>query len=334
MLVAALLAGCGGGDAVDPAPAASVSDGASVADGSVEPTPAPSPVAGRIVLLDPGHNGGNATNTSAINKKVPDGRGGTKACNTTGTTTDEDDEYLALPEHAFNFVVAESVKGLLESKGVVVKMTREDDKGIGPCVDKRAEMAAEVNADAMISIHADGAAASGHGFHIAYSKPPLNAAQGPPSVSLATALRDSMSAEGLIISTYIGKQGLSARDDLAGLNLSKRPAALVECGNMKNHDDKVAMSNPQGRARFAEGIAAGILDWLTHNSAQSLRAVSSGKTKSTTSESASSSTKSTATTKSTTTAKSKSSSTTSTTKSTPKSTSSSSTSTTKSSTAN
>lgn len=319
---------------MDPAPAASVSDGAGVADNGVEPTPAPSPVTDRIVLLDPGHNGGNAANPAAINKKVPDGRGGTKACNTVGSSTDANDEYYAVAEHAFNFDIALRVKELLESKHVVVKMTRADDKGVGPCVNKRAEMASEVNADAMVSIHADGAAASGHGFHVAYSKPPLNAAQGTPSVSLATALRDSMSGEGLIISTYIGKQGLSARDDLAGLNLSKRPAALVECGNMKNPDDQVAMSNPQGRQRFAEGIAAGILDWLTHNSAQSLRAVTSGKTKSTTSESASSETKSTATTKSTASAKSKSSSSPSTTKSTPKSTSSGSSSTTKSSTAN
>ena len=42
------------------------------------PSAAPRPVSG-VVVLDPGHNGGNAANPAAINRQVPAGRGRTQA---------------------------------------------------------------------------------------------------------------------------------------------------------------------------------------------------------------------------------------------------------------
>ena len=56
-------------------------------------------------------------------------------------------------------------------------LTRDNDTGIGPCVDVRGRAGERAGADAVVSIHADGAAPGGHGFHVAYSDPPLNAAQ-------------------------------------------------------------------------------------------------------------------------------------------------------------
>src|SRR5690242_3600524 len=60
----------------------------------------PADLKNQVVVLDPGHNGGNAANPLEINRLVPDGRGGRKPCNTTGTATDS-----GYPEHAFNFDV-------------------------------------------------------------------------------------------------------------------------------------------------------------------------------------------------------------------------------------
>src|SRR5699024_3998368 len=45
---------------------------------------------GKTIAIDPGHNGGNASHPDEISRQVPDGRGGTKACNTTGTSTNSD----------------------------------------------------------------------------------------------------------------------------------------------------------------------------------------------------------------------------------------------------
>ena len=211
----------------------------------------------RVVVLDPGHNGGNAGAPAAINRQVPDGRGGTKACNTTGTSTD-----AGYAEHAFTFDVAQRVEQRLSAQGVRVVLTRTDDHGVGPCVDERGHAGDQAGADAVVSIHADGAAPSGKGFHVAYSDPPLNAAQRGPARTLATDLRDGLSAAGFPRSTYIGRDGLSPRTDLAGLNLATRPAALVECANMRNAAEAAVVTSAAGRDRYAAAIADGILRFL------------------------------------------------------------------------
>lgn len=220
---------------------------------------APVPVAaGKVVVLDPGHNGGNASNPAEINKKVPAGRGQTKACNTTGTSTN-----AGYTEHQFTWDVSVRVRDLLAAKGIKVVMTRDNDTGVGPCVDRRAAIGNQAGAAAVVSIHADGSNSPGaHGFHIAYSAPPLNAAQGEPAKRLATTLRDGLRSAGFATSTYIGSAGLSPRDDLGGLNLSERPAALVECGNMRNPDEAAVLSSAPGRQRYADAIAAAIIAYL------------------------------------------------------------------------
>jgi N-acetylmuramoyl-L-alanine amidase len=210
------------------------------------------------VVLDAGHNGGNGADAAEINKQVPAGRGRTKPCNTTGTSTN-----AGYPEHAFTFDVAQRVGAALSAQGTEVVYTRPDDSGVGPCVDKRAAAGNSANATAVVSIHADGSNSSGaRGFHVAYSSPPLNAQQGEPSTRLATTLRDGLRSAGFPSANYIGQDGLAPRDDLAGLNLSTRPAALIECGNMRDASEAAAMSTPGGRQRYAAAIAAAIESYL------------------------------------------------------------------------
>lgn len=213
---------------------------------------------GKVVVLDAGHNGGNASHVAEINKLVPAGRGETKPCNTTGTSTN-----AGYTEHAFTFDVAQRVGAALTAKGVKVVYTRTNDTGVGPCVDKRAAVGNAANVSAVVSIHGDGSTSAGaHGFHVAYSSPPLNAQQGEPSTSLATTLRDGMRSAGFTSANYIGQDGLSARSDLAGLNLSTRPAALIECGNMRNASEAAEMSSAEGRQHYASAIAAAIEAYL------------------------------------------------------------------------
>jgi N-acetylmuramoyl-L-alanine amidase len=210
-----------------------------------------------VVVLDPGHNGGNGANPAAINRPVPDGRGGTKACNTTGTETD-----AGYPEHAFTWDVSQRVRRGLEAAGVRVVLTRPDDDGVGPCIDERGRAGAAADADAVVSIHADGSAAGNSGFHLALSDPPLNAAQGGPATDLALAVRAAMRAAGFPDSDYIGTDALSRRSDLGGLNHSTRPTVLVECANMRNSTEAALVSSEAGRQRYAGAIAAGILAFL------------------------------------------------------------------------
>ncbi len=213
-----------------------------------------SSIEGMSVFLDPGHNGAN---DASISTQVPDGRGGSKDCQTTGTSTA--DGYA---EHSFNWDVALRVRAALEQQGVHTQMSRTDDDSVGPCVDQRAAAANAMRPDADVSIHADGGPASGHGFHVNYSAPPLNDAQRGGSMHLATAMRDSLVASGLQPATYVGSDGLYGRADLAGLNLAEYPAVLVETGNMQNPGEAAEMETPQGRQRYADAISAGIVAYL------------------------------------------------------------------------
>jgi len=217
------------------------------------PTAAAS-LAGMAVFLDPGHN---AVNDASINQQVPNGRGGTKQCNTSGAATND-----GYPEHAFTWDVVQQISGSLNQLGVRTQLSRDNDSSVGPCVDQRAALANAMRPDAIISIHADGGPASGSGFHVNYSSPPLNAAQSGPAIQLAHTMRDALVQAGLHPSTYIGSDGLYGRDDLAGLNLAEYPAILVELGNMKNADEAARMESADGRAKYAAAVVQGITAYL------------------------------------------------------------------------
>lgn len=218
------------------------------------------PLAGKVVVLDPGHNGGNASHAAETGKLVPMGSGQSKACDTTGT--DADDGYS---EHQFNFSVALAVAQLLEQDGVKVVLTRANDTGVGPCVNQRADIGNDEHADAAVSIHGDGFDASGHGFQIIQAtKSAGGAANDARSNELSAALHGTfLSESGLTPATYIGTDGYETRGDLAGLNLSTVPKVLVECGNMKNAGDSALMESASGRARTAQAIADGIIAFLS-----------------------------------------------------------------------
>ncbi len=213
-------------------------------------------LAGMSVFIDPGHNGAQ---DSSIHRQVPNGRGGTKECDTSGTATAD-----GYSEHAFTWDVALQVQAALNQMGVRTQMSRDNDSSVGPCVDQRAALANAVHRDAVVSIHADGGPPSGRGFHVNYSSPPLNDAQSGPAMQLAHTMRDALAGTGMQPSTYVGSNGLYGRADLAGLNLAQNPAVLVELGNMKNSGEAAQMESPDGRAAYAAAVTQGILAYLSH----------------------------------------------------------------------
>lgn len=216
---------------------------------------APGSIAGMIVFLDPGHQGAN--DPAVLSKQVTTGRGGTKDCQTSGTSAN--DGYT---EHAFTWETVLRIRQQLSALGVRTAMSRGDDSGPGPCVDQRAAMANALKPDAIVSIHADGGPASGRGFHVNYSSPPLNDAQAGPSVQFAQTMRDQLQAAGLTPANYIGQGGLYPRSDLTGLNLAQYPSILVELGNMKNAADAALIESPEGRQKYADAVVRGIAGFL------------------------------------------------------------------------
>ena len=206
---------------------------------------APLPLAGKVIVIDPGHQLGNGRFPAQIGRLVPDGNGGMKACNTTGTAT-----RAGLPEATFAWDVAVDLKHQLETFGARVEMTRSSNSASlwGPCVDVRGR-AGNGSADLKISIHGDGSYAIGaHGFHVIYRA----------DAGYAARVRDALVAAGFVPATYVGREGLNQRSDLATVSLATIPTVLVELGNMKDAGDAAVMSSAAGRDRYAAALAQGI----------------------------------------------------------------------------
>lgn len=210
---------------------------------------------GKTVVIDPGHNGGPVKGGQVFVGN------GYKACDTSGTATD-----AGYSEHAFAWDTSKRLQKALQAQGAKVVLTRPDDKGSGPCVDERAEIGNRSKANAVISIHADGAAPSGRGFHVIKPKPVkgLNEEIAAPSSRLGDAVRDAYRAgTGMPYANYIGSNGITVRDDLGGLNMSKVPKIFIETGNMRNRADAAKLSDPAFRQRMADAMAVGLTRYLT-----------------------------------------------------------------------
>lgn len=219
------------------------------------------PLDGRTVVLDPGHNGANGKHPERINRQVHVGGGMYKACNTTGTAT-----ASGYTESRFNLAVARAAARILRRDGAEVVLTRRNDRGVGPCITRRARIANRARADAAVSIHADGGPAGGHGFHVI--RPAriegLTDDIHRPSRRLGRVLRAAYEQRtGLPRAGYVGGDGLVARSDLGGLRLADVPAVFIETLNLRNAADAGKAESPRFRRRIARGIADGVRDFLT-----------------------------------------------------------------------
>jgi N-acetylmuramoyl-L-alanine amidase len=221
------------------------------------------PLAGKVVVIDPGHNPNNPQHVAEIDSLVQAG-GFLKACDTVGAETD-----AGYPEFDFTLDVARQARAILRAAGAKVILTQNGRTVYGPCVDVRAAIGNRAHADAALSIHADGGPPDGYGF--AMLVPVLiqngvtdNSAIIEPSSRLADAFLTHFAAvTGQNRSTYLGVNGIQPRSDLGGLNLSTVPKVFIECANMRNAQDAVKVTSPAWRQLAARGIAESISAFLT-----------------------------------------------------------------------
>ncbi|MBT2493395.1 N-acetylmuramoyl-L-alanine amidase [Streptomyces sp. ISL-96] len=221
------------------------------------------PLAGKVVVVDPGHNPGNFRHTREINKLVDVGTH-RKECDTTGTSTNG-----GYTEASFTLDVSRRLRALLEQQGATVKLVQNEDRPYGPCVDERARIGNEAKADAVVSVHADGSAVGNRGFHVILPALVKDGAADTakivgPSRELGTRIAGKfVQATGSAPSNYVGDgTGLDVRKDLGGLNLSTVPKVFIECGNMRDPKDAALLTNEGWRQKAAQGIADGIGSYL------------------------------------------------------------------------
>jgi N-acetylmuramoyl-L-alanine amidase len=216
------------------------------------------PLAGKVVGIDPGHNGLNSTSPSFLARKVWNGREW-EGCDTTGTRT-----ASGYTEARFNWNVAVYLRADLIRMGARVVMTRHGNNGLGPCVDTRSRILNRAHANVSIDIHADGGPRSGRGFTVLEP-----VADGPNNKVIGSSRRFGRDVHAMMlsgtpmrISDYYGRDGYISRNDLAGLNLTMMAKVLVETGNMNNAADAALLVTPKVQRAIAAALAAAIARFL------------------------------------------------------------------------
>jgi N-acetylmuramoyl-L-alanine amidase len=259
LVTSACGAGAGSAPAAGPHPASSgATPLASTRSGGGTAPAAAKPLAGKIVGVDPGHNGRNHTDPAYINHLIWNGREW-ETCNTTGTETDS-----GYTEARFNFRVAIFLRADLRRDGARVVMTRTNNHGVGPCVNRRARIIDRAHANVAIDIHADGGPPGGRGFAVLepVSDGPNDKVIGSSERFGRDVRRALLSRTSMPESTYDGVHGIEPRDNLAGLNLTSVPEVLIECGNMRNATDARLLTSARFQRRIARALEAAIIRFL------------------------------------------------------------------------
>lgn len=197
-----------------------------------QPAPQPQPAAPlppvrnerRVVVIDPGHGG---VDPGAV------GIGG-------------------LQEKQVIFPISLRVREILESQGVMVVMTRTDDRTLD--LQPRVDIAERANADIFVSIHANA---------ISLSRPDVNGIESYYSSDTGRRLAATIHAS-MLAATGMNDRGVRQ----AGFYVIRRtsmPATLLELGFVTGAQDAPRLRDPAWRETMANAIARGILQYLQQN---------------------------------------------------------------------
>lgn len=203
-----------------------------------------------VVVIDPGHQARSnldlepiGPGSSTMKEKV---RGGA-----TGVST-------RIPEYETVLQISLLLRDRLRASGVEVVMTREKND-VDISNKERAEIANKAGADLFVRVHADGSTdAEVNGASVLY--PSGNSWVAPIEARSKSAAANVLRE--LVASTGAKDRGLSPRADITGFNWSKVPAIVVECGFLSNTTEDKLLASDAYRAKVADGIAAGVIDYL------------------------------------------------------------------------
>lgn len=218
---------------------------------------------GKVIVIDPGHQLGNASHPEQITQQV-DAGGFLKDCNSTGTATNG-----GWPEATFTWRVSQALARQLRNRGATVRLTRHTNSydDWGPCIDERGRRGNRLHADAVVSIHGDGASSSVHGFFVIMPAERKGWTDDifRSSHRFGLRVRAGLERAGARASSSYGGDGLDVRGDLGTLNWSNRPIVMVELGNMRSARDARHMRSPHfRRSVYARGLRKGVTHFVLH----------------------------------------------------------------------
>lgn len=153
-------------------------------------------------------------------------------------------------EKDLTMAVTLKTEKILKDAGYRVRMIREDDRFID--IHERAEEANERDAKVFVSIHCNySEEGPGSGIETFYAE-----SKGEDSRNLAKIIQSKV-----IETTDASDRGIKTADFVV-VKETKMPAALVETGFLSDAEEKALLLQESYQEQLAEGIAAGIIEYL------------------------------------------------------------------------
>jgi N-acetylmuramoyl-L-alanine amidase len=175
---------------------------------------------GKRIVLDPGHGG-----------------------------DDPGVEADGLTEAELTWDIASRLEGRLTALGVQSWLTRGPN--IGGSEEQRAQLANDVSADLVVSLHVDGStSARAHGIATYFY------GAGEATSTIGERLADLTQRE-LVARTRMGNNHIHGKT-WALLRLTRMPAVRVELGYLTSPDDRAKLRDPQFRDTVAEGLLVAV----------------------------------------------------------------------------
>jgi N-acetylmuramoyl-L-alanine amidase len=201
----------------------------------------------KTIVIDPG----NQMSMNASTEPVGPGSEETKVGASAGVVG----VAQGTTEYSLNLTYAMALKEELEERGYTVTIIRETND-VNMTNKERAELANASGAEAYIRIkmnYSTNEALSGIMAVTMSSDSPYNSDLYDESYKLATRV-----LQGLEESTGATNHGIYESDDMAAVNWSDIPVAVIELGYLSNEDDETKLLDADYQAEVIKGLADGI----------------------------------------------------------------------------
>lgn len=177
-------------------------------------------------------------------------------------------------ESDINLEIAYELSGVLEEMGFDVTMTRKTQAGLYDTtakgfkrrdMEKRREIIREAKPDFVLSIHQNFYPVSVYrGGQAFYAVSEAGVAENTGSKRLAEILQSKMN--GLYAEDGVKKRNIM-QGDFFILRCYDCPSVLLECGFLSNAADEALLCQNAWRKKFAQNVAAGLVEYLAEQAA-------------------------------------------------------------------